>query len=248
MAPPSYNPAWFEPFRVDFDVDQFIALIEQKGYRVLWRHWVPCPCVREASRAHRIVCPLCHGTGDRFISPLEIRAVMTSAMLQKEFVQYGEFLLGSSMLTLYAEDRFLGYRDRFDLLDSYSTYAEYRQRSEDLDTVTEFMQYSVDKVVSLFKLNTDRDAYVDLVSGTDYTLNADGSITWLPSGNPPSPSEFFSIVYQYHPSYMVVELVNDIRDTFVKDPGTGHEMYRRMPQRAMVKRSHLVQITENTES
>lgn len=234
----------FDNFRVDFDVEAFKAVLEQKGYRARWERWVPCPCVRTESAHPKIRCPVCYGRGDVFIDPLECRVEMTSLGQQKEFQNFSAWNIGSASLTVLDNNRFLNYRDRFTLLDSLSSHAEYRQRSSDVSSVTDFLQYFPVDMVYVTRMNDAETALITLVNGTDYTILSTGAIQWLSTANVPTPGAWYSLVYTYRPTYQVLELLNDVRDTYVKDRFSGTETFFRMPQRAMVKRSHLLFRTE----
>ncbi len=238
MPDPSYD-SLVTSFRVDFDVDSFRAFIDQKGYQAQWSRWAPCPCARPESGQPNINCPVCRGRGDVFFDPVSCKVEITSLGYQREFQQFSAWNVGSASLTLHDEGRFMNYRDKFVLTDSMSSHSEMRKRPSDLGRTKEYLQYKPEAVISAIKMSSLKTALVTLVQGTDFTIDTDGALTWT-SANAPDYGEWYSIVYVYHPTYQVLEILNDIRDTFVMDQQSGVDMFRRMPQRALVKRSHLM--------
>jgi hypothetical protein len=230
--------------RADFIPEDFFRLINQKGYNALWARWIPCPCVDVETWKPKVKCPLCKGRGDRFFDEITARVLLTSIGAQKEFRDFSEFFIGTASLTVYEEDRYIGYRDRFTLTDSWVSFSEYRQRNMDYSSTKEYLQYNPKRVDLICLVDSSGAAYTDLTEGTDFSVDTDGAIVWL-SDKAPKNEEFFSVNYLHEQMFQVIDLLNDVRDTQVL--AQNIEEYRRLPQRAMVKRSHLLYQTSVRE-
>jgi hypothetical protein len=76
-------------------------------------------------------------------------------------------------------------------------------------------------------------------NGVDYTLDKNVGVSWVPGGQEPPTGERVSISYLMHPSWIVMDLTNVIRDTYVKSKRPGLT-FQQLPQRATVKLEYFV--------
>ena len=71
--------------------------------------------------------------------------------------------------------------------------------------------------------------------GIDFTFDkVTDKIDWTPPGNEPNRGEQYTVDYFTHPRWIVIDLPNVLRDTFVKSKRAG-ETFTPMPVRAVIK-------------
>jgi len=216
--------------RVDFTPNDFVRLIEAKGYRVAWQRASPCPCVPINTQTDQVNpnCTLCRGQGwilfkpaaavtdTRTIgqlTPLQaqlasnaavVRAIMTGLTATKyPYQDIGPRLEGQLNVTMRAENK-LAYYDRIVNLDSVAVYAELTETD---NTGVLPLRYPA-TAVNL--LRSESKVYVE---GTDYTVVA-GAVTWATG----AVVSGVRVVCHYltHPSWRIIEHPHNVRLTQVK--------------------------------
>ncbi len=217
--------------RADFRYDEFYYLIQQKGYQVTWEKAVICPCItKDKAGQPDINCPLCSGKGKYWHDPQDIQGIMTSLQEQDKFTQAGEIMAGTSYFTTLPTYK-LGFWDRITHWHSQARFSEVIEKGD--RGGTDKLRFQPIGVVCGKSLRTVSTEYFE---GIDYVVDYDNSvIDWSPGGShEPNRGERYSVDYFVHPRWIVIELVNVIRDTYVKSKKPGIT-FQEMPVKTMVR-------------
>lgn len=84
--------------RVDFLYPDFDALVDNKGYEVIWERAIPCPCSKRVQ--HQSTCRNCGGSGWVFINPTRIKAVCQSLNKNTRYKDWSVEMLGTAAITV----------------------------------------------------------------------------------------------------------------------------------------------------
>lgn len=251
--------------RVDWRVDDFRRLIEQKGMRMLWEQAAQCPCglmlsggdFDEFSGQYNPDCEACYGRGVIFHSPLEITGWFEDAATNpKRFEVYGSSAAGMGGITTQPEHS-PNFLDRITLLDNRMTYNETRVRRKRVERLrwpiipktviigSEFddSEEVVIETAALYVRKASETGVIDpdvLEEGVDFDIE-DGKIDWSRGeslGTAPTVGQRYSIQYTGRPSYIVFDFPFTFRDTHIKQKYESPEFVQ-MLRRAVVKLEYL---------
>jgi hypothetical protein len=222
----------WERQRTDFDVQQFDRLVKQKGYLMSWEKSSICPCIPKSSSGQpNPICTLCLGKGKFWYDSTDIQGVMTNFSEEERFNQTGEVMAGTSYFTTLPIYK-LGFWDRLTHWHSFVRYSEIIEKGA---------HGGKDKLrfipLDVLKLRT---------VGREYTFNSDFKIDgetryidWSPYLYEPNSGERYSIEYTMNPSWIVIDLTNVIRDTYIKRKLPGVQ-FQELPVRAVVRLEYFV--------
>ena len=220
--------AWLSQ-RADFKPEEFYKIIFQKGYSVMWEKSSICPCVaKDREGQPDFNCPLCFGKGRYWFDPKSILGIMTSFANESKWNQTGEYLQGTSYFTCMPENK-LGFWDRITNINSKIRYSEVVERGRYNASNSDKLKFKPIQTIGLRTITTVYKANID------FKLNeADSTIEWGLGGLEPVVGEQYSVEYILHPKWIVIDLVNVLRDTQVKYKKPGVQ-FQEMPVRAMVR-------------
>jgi len=235
----------------DFRDQEFRRTIRQHGKVLIWRKAVLCPCLNPETLQAAVDCTLCEASGYAYVDPIEIQALVLSAERNiKIYERFGEWAEGSAFATVEPEHR-LGYRDKLEMKDTVMPYQEFikkgnrRGRRALLPAGTDAARYRIHRMT--YAAVKDGSTLLQLVEGVHYQINANGWIEWLRAGNEAvTDGTVVSLVYESHPTYIVVSHANVWRDDVIstKRPEPVHTA---LPLRAMLKLDYLVNSTTPLE-
>lgn len=249
LVPPSLGP------RIDFRPEHFRRQLINQGLDFLHERRSRCSCsrihnvtgsVEARTKAGRVGCPTCGGSGSFYMAGLPVKALTMSAGENPRYFEvYGDLAVGAVRLTLMPET-LPGKLDRFVLLgraaadghtqaavrtidgqfvrEGATTKTEFpivmRQQAQgtvDDPTVPELVWVGVD---SLRRATPEGVAIPgDCVYGTDFSVNSAGDLVWIDAGDPPAMNTVFSIRHHAHPVYVARFFPNPNRDNFVAGYG-----------------------------
>ncbi len=247
--------------RVDFRPDEFILMIETKGYRVAWSRSALCPCAKISDQIQVDPdCSLCEGSGWFYFAPTEatinedvtgelseiqktilttnkagvIRAIMSNFVRKDQpYDKIGRWSEGDTVASVRWENR-LGYYDKLVNFDAETIYAQIL----DIEAGTTSIKLKYPAI----EVNLVRAFDKEYVLGEDFTVE-NGEIVWLPNRSPTEATRL-SVHYLIHPTYLVIEHPHVMRSTLlafktaVRQTPMGDP--KRLPLQAKVMYEHLV--------
>lgn len=218
--------------RVDFQTLEFKRLIEQKGYSVVWEKASKCPCIPdEGSAQPDFNCKLCHGKGWYWFDQKEIQGIMTNFNETLRYNQTGEIAKGTSYFTTLPENK-IGFWDRVTHLHSSVRHSEVITKGN--HGAKDLLKFQPEDIVHCRTINK---TYLENVDFIFNKLSYD--IEWITNGSEPVTGERYSIEYTMRPRWIVIDIVNVIRDTYVKSKKAGIT-FTELPLRALVRLEWMV--------
>jgi hypothetical protein len=177
-----------------FNLDKQRALIRGHGVTCLVQPTVSCPCITYEQQFDPL-CGRCRGTGRWPQASLEY--TVTLAMIQedsrRQYHEPGSWTEGS-ILCITPPEVTLAERDLIRVLDVKDIFDDEVLQKGVLDRVR-------------FQAGVDIEIIVDYtrtyVPDVDYMLVEPNEILWLPGGNAPLESAWYSIRYRAYPEYLV---------------------------------------------
>jgi hypothetical protein len=213
--------------RTDFDIDQFNRIVVQKGYVVQWEKATKCPCMQiGGSGQPDYNCPVCMGKGWTWFDPKFIQGIMTALTRDYKYENPGERGEGTSSFTTLAYNT-LGYYDRITHLDSLARHSELIRKG---------FHNGKDKIrFQPMDIIYCRDLDREYVEEVDFTYDVNSfEIQWIPGGKEPNTGTTYSVEYLTHPRWIVKEMPNIMRDTYVKRK-KPNPTFIQLPIRAVVQ-------------
>lgn len=214
--------------RIDFQTQEFYRLIKQKGMLVVWEKSTICPCImKDTAGQPNFNCSLCSGKGRYWYDPQDIEGIMTNLTEDAKYNQAGEIMAGTNYFTTQATNK-LGFWDRVTNIHSIIRYSEILEKGEiGGKDKSRFVPIEVNLLRTIEK---------EYTSGRDFTFDGvTNRIDWIDVGSDqPKLGEQYTLEYNIHPSWICIDLVNVVRDTYVKQkrPGITHI---ELPVRAVVR-------------
>lgn len=218
-------------FRVDFVSPDFDALVDNKGYDVIWERAIPCPC---ASRnAAHSTCKNCQGTGWVFINPKQIKAVAQSINKDTKYKDWSVELLGTISLTVKSCFH-LNYMDKITLLGATAPQSENLLVKDFSGQKYVNTIYGIKSIIDIFKFVDESQPLQLLTKGKDYSFEGNKILF-----NGLQTGESISVSYVHNVQYNVLDLPHDIRQTIVLD-SKSREQTLLLPISAVARRTHNV--------
>ena len=206
------------PYEVSLDPGVFNAFIAQMGIKVQIEKTVVCPNYKANIKQgyHDPTCTMCNN-GFITYGTVTCSAVFQQNALQKMYLERGEFSMGQAMLVVPSIDEagadlVIGLYDRITLLDQFERFYQGKNKSP---TDIDLLRY---QAISIEYITTaSRGVTNPFINGTDYELDVNSNIHWLPGKARPSfdPStglgEVFVVSYLFRPVYRVLQLMHEGR-------------------------------------
>lgn len=247
--------------RVDFDMDKFRVLMEQKGVEVSWIQTITCPCSQPSSEAgmdlfnvtdevtgldHAPTCTTCKGSGFIRYDAQDIKILFQRNAGSNDISDYGTSLNAGAGVTLLPE-HLPSFGDRFRILNSaivrsekitasagqfiYDLSYNVTERELDLDPAPQ----TVSALEIYINDATGQNAF--LLDPSNYSIDVANNqirfLSGLPGVNLPADQHEFSIKYYAHPEFVVTSHPYIIRDT--KTLIKGVEKNQPLPVRCVVR-------------
>lgn len=196
--------------RVDFNELDFENLINQKGYDILWEQQLRCPCVDPITGRVTPDCVNCSARGFYYLPGVQIKGIITHQSKEVNLNDMrGVLEPGEAFLTV-THDNFIGAFDRITNLNSTTIYSETVIYNPNLGNSLRYPP--VGNIVSCITQPGQNVPVVQLVQGTNYTVDSQGNLTFITAMQ---PQQAISIRYFYNPVWIVHADVNFVRDTYV---------------------------------
>lgn len=220
--------------RLDFFKGDFDALIENKGYSILWERAVPCPCGKQGESANKSSCKNCAGTGWVFINPNEIKGIITSINKDTKYREWSIELLGTFAVTVTSRNR-LNFMDRLTVLGSRTIYSENLRVKQNDKKLFIRTIYPIVEIVDIFKFESVYNKLKLLKFEEDYTFQGN-QIVFLKEIE---YNDSVTVTYLHELQYHILDLNHDVRNTIVLDK-YSREVVTELPIAAVARKTHIV--------
>jgi len=202
----------------------FEEMIDRRGRTVSWQEAITCSCWNLDSGQPSYACNACSGKGFIYQAPSDVKALVTSVTLNKEYADMaGVFDVGDAVMTVpkripvrtltgaltsnFTDNPMfdIGVNDRITLLDDEFKTSEILIKGESIghrspDTLLND-QITRIKGVSYFDRLTGLETKYKVT--TDYVLNGN-TIEWIAGGSAPTDGAQYSVTYAHRPVYTVI--------------------------------------------
>lgn len=221
--------------RVDLQVADFDALIEQKGVNLKVFRTGYCPNVKSVDGAeHEIDCPLCNGSGfidlDHLCTPGFIQNQDLERMLDTQGGQHD----GNSVLISFPIGVELQYFTRIELVDYTEIYFQRVLRKP--GSSVDVLKYKACRVNFIIDKNNAR-YYQD----QDFSIDPNGNIIWTGASlRKPADNVIYSVHYECHVQFRATRAMHVSRFTQYKGPGNSEVEYIKMPEQWMCTKEFLL--------
>ena len=218
--------------RVNLYTPEFDQLIQFRGIDCVWERAVMCNCINRDSGQPAFNCPICDGSGYRYLQGKKIRVAITALN--------SDYTLDTLMLrepgTTYCtpmSDVIMGFRDRLIFPDFKCTFSEVIKWNfeEDGFGVSHRTYRNIKEVIFL------ADGDYEYESGVDFEITEDHyHLRWLDAEAAKKIDETnMSMLYYTTPSYLVEDLLHELRAT-MSNKDTPTETFRELPKQYQLKR------------
>lgn len=221
--------------RVDFDLSNFEAAIQQKGYKVLIEKAFKCACNDRTNQSAQTNCDNCGGVQWVFVNPTNTRVIMHSMNNNTEHKDWTEAKLGTVSVTTREVDK-LGFMDKITVLDGETTYQERLYPITVGANTYAYSLYPIVEVEAMFLFVNSTTALTKLEVDTDYTIS-NNVVTFVDGA---LDGETVTIRYRHRPVYYVIDIPRDTMSSPIRNKATGKNEDIIFPIHAIAKRSHYV--------
>lgn len=227
--------------RVDFSLNVFDKLIDDKGYEIIKYDAISCPCKLEGSES-LVNCENCLGLGWVFINPIEIKAILTSINRDTKYKYWSPEFLGTVSVTVKDLDsQRLSHMDKIVMKNETSILSEVRPVKTTGTQKFIFTSYPIKEVNSVFLFNGSTNPLIRLTEDqysisedNPYVLKLDSGITF--------PTDFnnsISIDYKHRVEYLIQDIPHNIRVSTYLD-SKGKSDHQSLPVQAIARLAHYV--------
>lgn len=230
--------------RVDFDQNKFDVLIEQKGYDVIYRKAIQCPC-KSRTNSSQSNCKNCGGIGFLWINPVQTKMVMQSMNVNPKYQEYGESLLGTVNISAREVDR-LSKMDEITIqnAETESTQVLWLEYNE---TDEVYYTYTTNEIIETYYVaffEGTTNPLRKLEPETDYQIEG-RKITFQPAfiDSINTNDASIAIRYTHRPKYYIWEIGRDVMNSTVLTDGS--EKTINLPVNAIGMKADLVKDLEN---
>ncbi len=211
-----------------FIVENFEQLIQEQGYNINWSQAIVCECYENGQPD--IHCPLCLGSGYRYLPYKKIKGVTTSLSGKLEVKIQGLNEQGTAYITPQL-GVIMGYQDRLEFTDIECKFSQAITMG---DKKTSSTYREIRKV--LFVIVEDSV----FEEGKDFKIAKDRfHLEWICSENQPAKGSKISILYLTTPTYLVNDMVHELRSTR-ENRGTRVPYTVELPKQYLIKRENFI--------
>lgn len=215
--------------RVDlFDYD-FNTLVQQKGVFCNWQEAIVCSCVHEQPD---FSCPLCGGSGFRYLPPKQIKVVSSSFRGEYKHESLGLREPGTAYITP-PNDIIMGFHDRLEFFDFRCKMSE-NISFEFGNTLSSAFYREIKEILCLMDANYVYEENIDFLVCKDKR-----HIEWI---NVECHPDTLSVLYYTTPTYLVTDLLHELRATYVERK-TPSETFKELPKQYQITREDFTYAT-----
>lgn len=229
--------------KVNLYEELFDNLIDDMGHWVKWQRAAVCPCVTRDSGQPDFMCPICGGSGYRYLPGKWIKVAVTSMAGQIELKSLELREPGTAYITPKS-DVIMGYRDRLLFSDFSCVFSEVLHWSEEDNArgISPKTYRNIKEVISLM------DKQYEYELGVDFEITEDGyHLRWLNQDYIDQlDGRNMSLLYTTTPSYLIVDLLHELRAT-LSDRKTKDVTFRELPKQYKAQREDFIYNVSNPQ-
>lgn len=211
----------------DFNISGFDELIQTHGYDVGWEQALVCNCFENDQP--KMNCKYCKGRGFRYLPPKTIKAVTTSLQGDKKTIQIQGIVNNGTAYLTPQRGITMAFNDRVEFKHITSRYSQYL-------TVGKYETSATDRPIKkvLFVVQ-DNNLFEE---GKDFDIIADRMhLYWTDESTRPKEGTKISILYESHPTYLVRDLIHELRAV---QQNKGQQKTVEMPRQYLIKRENFI--------
>ena len=223
--------------RVNLYTEEFDTLVKDRGHKCEWERAVVCSCVSRDSGQPDFSCPICGGSGYRYLPKQDIIVAVVSFNSKYELNTLQLREPGTAYATPMS-NVIMGFRDRLRFPDFRCTFSEVIKWNEAEDGLAISPQ-TYRNIIEVIYLADDEYEYE---LGVDFEITEDRHhLRWV---NP----EYFdkldgrnmSLLYYTTPSYLVKDVLHEIRGTLSDRKSGGEVTFRELPKQYQLQREDFI--------
>lgn len=221
--------------RVNLYHEEFDTLIDNRGLWCDWYRASVCSCVTRDSGQPDFDCPICHGSGYRYLAPKRIKIAVTSLSAQEMQLKTLEVREAGTSYVTPKSDVIMGYRDRLVFSDLKCIMSEVVHWDNAIRGVSPRTYRNIKDVVSL------ADGEYEYELGVDFEITEDNyHLRWLKNNYIPNlDNKNMSLLYYTTPSYYVVDLLHELRAT-LSDRKSDGIRFVELPKQYKIQREDFI--------
>lgn len=229
--------------RVNIYHEEFDTLIDNRGLWCDWHRASVCSCVTRDSGQPNFSCPICHGSGYRYLAPKRIKLAVTSLSAQEMQLKTLETREPGTSYVTPKSDVIMGYRDRLVFTDFKCIMSEVVHWDNTYRGISPRTYRNIKDVISLADENYEYEL------GVDFEITEDNyHLRWLKQDFIPNLyRKNMSLLYYTTPSYYVVDLLHELRAT-LSDRKTEDIRFVELPKQYKIQREDFIYGVEQPES
>lgn len=223
--------------RPDLFHEEFDTALNQKGIECSYQPAIVCECITHDSNQPLFSCPLCGGSGYRYLPAKDIRVLVTSFASKTESEMIGLRESGTAYATP-PSDIIMGFHDRLVFPKFECKYSEriWIKKGKMISTKT---YRNIKRVEMLLMGNSAFELGVDFEVDSDtYHIKLLKPIEELMEESVYEDVPL-SILYYTTPSYLVVDLLHELRATYT-ERHVPTETFVELPKQYRLRREDFI--------
>lgn len=222
--------------RVEIWDNMFDDVIRDRGHDCEWEQAVVCRCVSKDSGQPDYMCPICGGSGYRYLKPITTRVVVTAFNSQNQ-LEMPELREPGTAYVTPDSNTIMGYKDRLRFPAFRCKFSEVlRFNSQEYGRGISSKTYR--NIKNVIFLADDKYEYEQEV---DFEITEDGHhLRWL---NEEYIDELdglsMSLLYYTTPSYLVTDILHELRAT-MSERKTTTEKFVELPKQYRLIREDFI--------
>ena len=221
----------------------FSDLLDSRGIDAIWEQAAVCNCVNKDSGQPNFTCKICGGSGYRYFQGKKIRVGVTTFMSNNTLTSLLLREPGTAYCTPKA-DVIMGYHDRLRFPDFKCKFSEVVHWDEESDGLG-ISPKTYREILDVLFLADDQYEYEKNI---DFSVSDDHfHLIWKdPEKAKDLDGKNMSLLYYTTPSYLVDDLLHEIRAT-MSDRNTAQETFRELPKQYRIVREDFLYKVKSPE-
>lgn len=223
------------PVRVNMYEEEIDKVVYDRSQNCIWERASVCNCVSKDTIQPNFNCPICGGSGFRYLPPKNINVAISSLSSRNEITELQFREPGTAYVTP-TSDIIMGYRDRLIFPDFRCLYSEVIHWEDRETNISPRLYRKIQHVEFL------ADSKYEYEQDVDFKITADGYyLEWLNLDFLQNlKGKHLSILYYTTPSYLVDDLLHELRGTLSDRKSQGKVTFRELPKQYKIVRENFI--------